>query len=96
MGLADLPIEEIEIVNMPFYHKHGAENGNTYVRFGKVKHGGNEPYCYAEEKQCQERICRVLMPDAVINKAIVVRDDGTVWRIWLSNFQEVYLFKIRK
>lgn len=42
--------------DMPFYHRQGAENGNTYVSFGKVKMGGNEPYCYTEEKQCAGHI----------------------------------------
>lgn len=96
MKLSDLPTEKVSISDIPFYHKRGAENGNTYVRFGNVKRGGNEPYCYTEEKQCQGRICRVLIPDAVIDKAMVIRDDGTVWNIWLSNFQEVHLLKIRR
>lgn len=96
MKLSELPVEEIGIEDMPFYHKRGAENGNTYVRFGKVKRGSNEPYCYAEEKQCQEHICRVLTPDLVFDKALVIRDDGTVWKVWLSNFQEVHLLKVRR
>lgn len=96
MRLSELRVEEISIEEMPFYHKRGAENGKTYVRFGNVKRGGNEPYCYVEEKQCQGHICRVLMPDVVFDRAMVIRDDGTVWSVCLSNFQEVHLLKVRR
>lgn len=82
--------------DMPFYHRQGAENGNTYVSFGKVKMGGNEPYCYTEEKQCAGRICRVLTPEKVMDKALVIRDDGTVWKIQLSNFESWKLVEIAK
>lgn len=28
---------KMRVEDMPFYHRRGAENGNTYVSFGKVK-----------------------------------------------------------
>ncbi len=87
---------KMRVEDMPFYHRRGAENGNTYVSFGKVKRGGNEPYCYTQEKQCAEHICRVLTPEKVIDKAVVIREDGTVWDIWLSNFESWELIEIER
>lgn len=94
MKLSDLPIKSIQLSDMPFYHKSGAMNGNTYVQFKEVKIGGNEPYCYVQEKACQNHICRVLRPKTVYDKCTVIRDDGTVWTVHLSNFQEAYLLQI--
>ena len=94
MILKDLPVEEIALANMPFYHKIGAQNGNAYIRCGQVKRGGNEPYCYTEEKQCTGHICRVLSPGKTCDKALVIRDDGTVWSIYLSVFKEVSLLYV--
>lgn len=85
---------KMRVEDMPFYHRRGAENGNTYVSFGKAKRGGNEPYCYTQEKQCAGHICRVLTPEKVIDKAVVIREDGTVWDIWLSNFESWELIEI--
>lgn len=96
MVLNELPIEEISLSGMPFYHRHGATHGNTYIRCGQVRRGGNEPYCFTEEKQCANHICRVLCPGKVFENATVIRDDGTVWQIWFSAFIDVRLLKVRK
>ncbi len=93
MKLSELPIKEICLENMPFYFRR-PNTGNTHIICGPVKRGGNEPYCYAQEKQCADHVCRVLCPDKTFDKALVIRDDGTVWSIWLSNFEEVHLLKI--
>ena len=85
---------KMRVEDMPFYHRRGAENGNTYISLGNVKKGGNEPYCYTQEKQCAGHICRVLTPEKVTDKALVIREDGTVWDIWLSNFEYWELIEI--
>lgn len=96
MKFAELPVEKMPLEEMPFYHKIGAKNGCTYIKCGKVKRGGNEPYCYTEEKQCAGHICRVLCPEKVIDKCTVIRDDGTVWTCYLSVFETVCRLKIIK
>ena len=93
MKLSELPINEIRLEDMPFYFRR-PNTGSTYIMCGPVKRGGNEPYCYAQEKQCSGHVCRVLYPDKTFDKALVIRDDGTVWSVWLSTFQEVHLLKI--
>lgn len=93
MKLNELSVKEISLENMPFYFRR-KNTGNTYIICGTVKRGGNEPYCYAQEKQCAGHVCRVLCPEKAFDHITVIRDDGTVWSIWLSNFQEVHLLKI--
>lgn len=94
--MKDAKTVEMKISDMPFYHRTGAENGNTYIRLGNVKKGGNEPYCFVEEKQCSGHICRVLSPAKTTDEALVIREDGTVWKIWLSNFESWELIKVIK
>lgn len=98
MILSELPIEEITLAELPGYWRIGSKYpcGNTYIRCGKVKPGGNEPYCFTEEKQYAGHICRVLYPDNTFDNALVIRDDGTVWKIWLLAFQNVHLLRILK
>lgn len=38
----------------------------------------------------------MLTPEKVIDKAVVIREDGTVWDIWLSNFESWELIEIVK
>ena len=85
---------KIKLCDMPFYHRNGAENRKTYIQLGKVKKGGNEPYCFTQEKQCERHICRVLVPEKVIDKAGVILEDGTYWIIYLSNFISWSLIEI--
>jgi len=94
MKLSKLPFKEISLEDMPFYFRR-SNTGTPYIIWGPVRRGGNEPYCYAQEKQCAGHVCRVLSPEKTFDKALVIRDDGTVWSIWLSSFQEVCLLKIR-
>lgn len=35
-------------------------------------------------------------PEKVIDKAVVIREDGTVWDIWLSNFESWELIEIER
>ncbi|MGL5329287.1 MAG: hypothetical protein ACRDD7_08465 [Peptostreptococcaceae bacterium] len=78
---------------MPNYHKTGAKNNCTYVLFGEVIENNN-PYFGTQEKRCQNKICRVLCPEKVIDKASVIRDDGTSWTVYLSNFKEVHKIEV--
>ncbi len=96
MILNELPIEEITLAELPSYWRVGSRypQGNTYIRCGEVKRGGNEPYCFPKEKQCAGRICRVLRPEKTFEQATVIRDDGTVWRIWLPAFKNVSRLEI--
>ena len=89
-------ITNIKISEMPFYHRTGAKNGNTYIRLGNYVPGGNEPYCFAQEKQCANHICRVLAPEKTVLNALVIRDDGTVWKIYLKQFRTVELLNIQE
>ena len=88
------PDVEVAAKEMPFYFRSEHPTGNTYIWCGEVKRGGNEPYCFTEEKQCANHFCRVLMPENVIENALVIRDDGTVWKIWLPAFVEWNLLNI--
>ncbi len=95
MKYSELPVKKIKYTDVPFYHRHASRHSNALIELGPVKVGGNEPYCYTEEKQCQNHICRVLgNTEKIYDSALVVRDDGTVWKIWLSNFQEAYRLEI--
>lgn len=94
MKLSELQVKEINLEDMPYYFRR-SNTGNTYIMCGTVKRGGNEPYCYTQEKQCAGHVCRVLCPTKAFDYITVIRDDGTVWSVWLSNFQELYLLKIR-
>lgn len=89
-------ITNIKISEIPFYHRSGAKNRNTYIRLGDYIPGGNEPYCFPEEKQCANHICRVLCPTNTILDALVIRDDGTVWKIYLKQFKTVELLNIQE
>ena len=60
--------------------------GNMF-KCGEVKKGGNEPYCYTQEKQCAGHICRKIGKG--IENVHVIRDDGTCWTINLKNFETI-------
>ena len=92
--MLNFPVEKATLDDFPFYHRNGACKGSTYVRFGEVKRGGNEPYCYAQEKQCAGHICRVLSPGCAIDSACVVRDDGTIWTVWFPAFKDIHLLEL--
>lgn len=93
--LYELKTIDINIENIPFYHKQGAKNGNTYVKFGDVKNSNN-PYAYTEEKRVANKICRVLCPNKTLDNALVISDDGTVWKVWFSNFKYVKKINVIK
>ena len=95
--LRDLPIEKLPLSKLPFYHRHDVHNPlkcKSFIRLGDVKRGGNEPYCFTEEKQCAGRVCRVLAPKDYQEDLLVIRDDGTVWKIWLGAFTEAARLEI--
>lgn len=91
----EMSVVEMCVCEMPFYFRSLWATYNTYVKFGAVKHSSN-PYFAPEEKQCAEHICRILCPEKTIDKALVIRDDGTVWSVYLSNFQAVTQIKVVK
>lgn len=88
------PDEGLALSKMPFYFRHRNAAWNTYVRLGEVIRSVN-PYFGTEEKQCSGHICRVLCPNKTYDEALVIRDDGTVWKIWLSNFQNWNLIAVQ-
>jgi len=96
MKYLELPIKKMKLSEIPFYHRHGAAMGwNSFIYCGSVKRGGNEPYCYPEEKQVAGHVCRVLgTKEKIFNKATVIRDDGTVWIINFDCFTEIYRIEI--
>ena len=97
VGYQAIPTDKVCVSELPFYFRHGLRFPSLckdLIRLGAVKPGANEPYCYTEEKQCAGRICRVLMPSKVIDRCTVIRDDGTVWGITLSCFDEVYRLEV--
>lgn len=94
--LSDLPLEQMAFEDLPNYHRYAASQSlrfkkglSPFIRFGEVKRGGNEPYCYTAEKQVAGHICRILARDLsmVLSKMNVVRDDGTVWIVNIDNFK---------
>lgn len=90
-----MDVIEVCACEMPFYFRSPWITNNTYVKFGAVKCSPN-PYFAPEEKQCAGHICRVLSPENTIDKALVIRDDGMVWSVYLSNFQETTQIKVIK
>lgn len=96
-GYQSMPVQQIPVAELPFYFRNGLRFPSlckSLIRLGAVKRGGNELYCYTEEKQCAGCICRVLMPDRVIDRCTVIREDGTVWGISLSHFEEAYRLEV--
>ncbi len=96
MNFANLPVARIALNDMPFYHQSGARNGCTYIYCGEVKPSGNGRNAYVEERQCSGHICRVLRPEKVVDLCTVIRDDGTVWQIYLSSFLSVTRLTVEK
>lgn len=80
--------------NLPYYFRKSPFN--TYIELGDYIPGGNEPYCFPQEKQCANTICRVLTPEKTVLTAFVIRQDGTVWKIYLKQFKEVTLLNIER
>lgn len=89
-------VVKMEVKDLPYYHRVGALRGNTYIKLGELKKSGNGNNAYVEERQCEGHICRVLSPETAVNGAMVVREDGTVWKIYLSNFISWDLIEIIK
>ena len=70
-----------------FAYPYKATHGFCY-KFVKVKYSGN-PYAYTEEKQMEGHFGVALKTSLTGNKSLFVRDDGTVWSIYLDNFETV-------
>lgn len=89
-----MKLEEIKYVipDLPSYFRltniHEAPLCNTFVLFGNAKHNTNLGFA-VEERQCANRVCRILSPEKTIDKALVIRDDGSVWQVRISNFDSV-------
>lgn len=94
----DLPIKKIPLSQLPVAFRlttvPGAWKWNTYIYCGDVKNGGNEPYCFPEEKQCSGHYCKVLNPAKIYRDALVIRDDNTMWKVSFDPFVEVYKLEI--
>lgn len=94
----DLPIKKIPLSQLPACFRlttaPDAWRWNTYIYCGDVKKGGNEPYCFPEEKACSGHYCRILIPEKAFCNALVIRDDDTVWKIAFWPFAEVYRLEI--
>lgn len=84
----DLQTEAVKLENIPFRFRTSAQNGGIFIRCGKVRRGGNEPYCYTKEKCCAGHICRVFGKPHE-GKYCVDRDDGTAWSIDLAVFEDI-------
>lgn len=99
VALKDLPVKEIRLEDVPLYLRRAAENGATLIECGAVKRGGNEPYCYTQEKCCSGHICRVIGSfdyNKCREKVEVDRDDGTAWGILLEPFETVTRLTVAK
>lgn len=98
MTLSTLPTKQIGRTELPSYFRitnwPDAPYYHTFVQLGEVKRGGNEPYCFTEEKACAGHVVRVLVPEKFVTTGLVVRDDGTVWSIYLPAFKEAHRLKV--
>lgn len=94
----DLPVKKMPLSQLPAVFRlttvPGAWKWNAYIYCGDVKKGGNEPYCFPEEKQCSGHYCKVLAPKDHHYDALVIRDDSTVWKIAFWPFADVYRLEI--
>lgn len=66
---------------------------NTYAYFGDIIPLKN-PYFAPEERQVSKHICRILAPETVVDEVLVIRDDGTVWKIRMRNFRRIEILDI--
>ena len=90
MKLSELKKEPFKWEDMYSYFRLGNSRYCTFIKLSSVKECSN-PYAYIEEEPCQNHICRVLSPEKTYNEALVIRDDGTVWKIRLDCFKDVVL-----
>lgn len=67
---------------------------NTYAHFGDIIPSEN-PYFAPEERQVSKHFCKILAPESVADEALVIRDDGTVWKIRMRNFQKIEILNIK-
>ena len=70
-----------------FAYPNKSKGGYCY-KFGIVKDCSN-PYAFTEEKQMQGHFGIALKISLVGERCIFVRDDGTVWKVYLDNFVTV-------
>ena len=61
---------------------------NTYAYFGDIIPSEN-PYFAPEERRVSKHICGILAPGSVVDEALVIRDNGTVWKIRMRNFRRI-------
>lgn len=79
---------ELSFNKLPIFHQIGAKHGHTYIKLGEIKKSYN-PNAFTEERRCQNKICRLLTPEKVIDKALLIDDNGYLWSVYLSNFKEI-------
>ncbi len=82
---------KMKFKELPYYirlaYPNKSMDGCCY-KFGNVKDCSN-PYAFIEEKQMQGHFGIALKISLVGNSSTFVRDDGTVWIIYLDNFVTV-------
>lgn len=89
----DISIIEMKLEEIPKFHRVAAVNRRTHILLGNVKESMAE---FSQEKQCAGHICRVIAPEKTIDEAMVVREDGLVFNVWLKAFESVALIKIKE
>ena len=82
---------KMKFKELPNYIRLGYPNKSMHgccYKFGNVKDSPN-PYAFTEEKQMQGHFGIALKISLTGGKSLFVRDDGTVWSVYLDNFVTV-------
>jgi hypothetical protein len=90
---------KMKFSELPFFIRNSYPNkamdGQVY-KFGEVQHSSN-PYAYPEEKQMSGHFGVALRLGLTqYSKSTFVRDDGTVWQIFFTNFKEYEKVEVEK
>lgn len=82
---------KMKFEDLPSYVKlcypNKAKGGEVY-KFGNVKPSGN-PYAYTQEKQMVDHYGVCLRLSLIGNSSTFVRDDGTVWQVYMDVFETI-------
>lgn len=82
---------KMKFEDLPSYLRLAYPNktkGGQAYKFGNVKSCSN-PYAYTEEKQMSGHYGICLKLSLTGNKSTFIRDDGTVWMIYMDLFENV-------
>ena len=87
---------KMNLKDFPLYFRNAAKNGKQFILFGEIKETNN-PYAMIQDRKCQNSLCKVLVENLeAVNKMLVVKQDGTVWTVYKSNFKEYHYIDIIK